>query len=241
MEPDFFSRLLELPLFQGIGKNEFWKIAEKVRFDFKKYPPGTSIVEQGDACTHLIFIINGQVHAVRRSDHYNYTLHEWLPSPMVLQPASLFGLTTRYSRGYHAEEEVQTLRVDKRAVCDVLFSYSTFRYNYLNFLSFQAQQTERRLWAPLLPDLTQRFVAFLTVRSERLAGRKELNIKMEQLAEELDATRLNVSRMLNCLQTQNLILLRRERILLPAFQRLLQAGSGMSAVELPATCLPIES
>lgn len=208
-----------------MGKSEFWKIAEKVRFDFRKYPSGSTIVEQGDTCTHLIFIINGHVQAIRRSDHYNYTLHEWLPSPTVLQPANLFGLTTRYTRAYQADGEVQALRVEKRAVCDVLLNYSTFRYNYLNLLSLQMQQTERRLWAPLPPDLTRRFVVFLAERCERIAGRKELDIKMEQLADELDATRLNVSRMLNNLQAQNLIVLKRERILLPVFQNLLQAGS----------------
>lgn len=241
MEANFFSRLLELPLFQGIGKSEFWKIAEKVRFDFQTYLEGDRIVEQDFPCTHLVFIINGQLHAVRESDRHNYVLHEWLPSPMVLQPASLFGLTTRYSRSYQADGEVQVLRVDKRAVCDVLFNYSTFRFNYLNLLSFQVQQTERRLWTSFEPDLARRFIAFLTVRCERLAGRKELFVKMEQLADELDATRLNVSRMLNSLQKQNLIQLRRERILVPAFQHLLQAKGNVKADELPATCIPVES
>lgn len=222
METNFFDRLLELPLFQGIGRDEFWEIVEKARFDFRKFPAGSSIAEQDALCGSLHFVIHGEVRSQRRSDDHRYVFSEWLHAPLVLQPASLFGLTTRYTRDYLADGPVELFEVDKRTVRDVLFEYTTFRFNYLNLLSFQAQQMQRRAWRPLSPDLTCRFIDFLAARCERPAGRKELKVKMEHLADELDATRLNVSRMLNGLRRRGFVELRRERVVIPAFQDLLR-------------------
>jgi len=221
METNFFDHLLALPLFQGIGRNEFWEIVEKARFDFRKFPAGRLIAEQDAPCLSLHFLIHGEVHSLCRNDGGGYVFNEWLRAPQVWQPAALFGLVTRYTRTYRADGPVELFEVDKRTVRDVLFGYTTFRLNYLNMLSFQAQQMRRRIWKPLQPDLTRRFIDFIAARCEHPTGRKELNVKMERLAEELDATRLNVSRMLNGLQRRQLVELHRERIVIPAFQELL--------------------
>ena len=140
----------------------------------------------------------------------------------MVQPENLFGLNTTYTRSFLAETEVEVMEIDKSVVRDILFDYTIFRFNYLNFLSYHLQQVHRSRWRSMPLDLSHRFVRFLADRCCRPAGQKELRIKMTQLAKELDATRLNVSRMLGNLEQQGKIQLYRERIVVPAFQDLLR-------------------
>ena len=54
-----------------------------------------------------------------------------------------------------------------------------------------------------------------------LHGRKELDIGMVELANELVTTRLNVSKMLNELKNQNLVYLSRGRIEIPEIEKII--------------------
>lgn len=222
MEQNFFDRLLELPLFQGIGRDEFIEIVERIRFGFQKKAMGACIVRQGDPCDSLYFIVKGNVCSSQVGDDHTYVLSEWFESPLVLQPERLFGLNTRYTKTFRAETEVQVFEVGKRAISDILFHYPTFRFNYLNIISTQVQQARRRLWQKRPATVCGRFAFFVADRSIRLAGRKELKIGMKQLAGELDATRLRVSKALNALEEEGFVKLSRKMIEMPSFEKLLQ-------------------
>ena len=113
------------------------------------------------------------------------------------------------------------LRVEKDAVRDILFYYPTFRINYLNLLSTRVQMANRLLWRKGADELLNRFVQFLSARCLRPAGRKELHIGMKTLGEELLATRLNVSKMLNSLESQGMLELRRSKIVVPNMEKLM--------------------
>lgn len=219
---DFFLRLLELPLFQGLGKNEFIEMVERVHFVCRKLSTGTTIVKQDDSCRSLIFVLSGDVRVSGYGDNHAYVLNEQLHAPQVVQPDNLFGLNTTYTRTFTAETEVEVMEIEKSVVRDILFDYTIFRFNYLNLLSHNLQQSHRSRWRSLPEDLPHRFVRFLADRCCRPAGQKELCIKMTQLAKELDATRLNVSMMLRELERQGKLHLHRERIVVPAFQDLLR-------------------
>lgn len=220
-EEGFFDRLLLLPLFQGIGRGDFQEIAERVRLGFLKLPKGSILARQDELCTGLFFVLGGEVCAQRLSDQNDYTIKEWLNMPLVLQPECLFGLSTRYTRTFTATSNVQMLRVEKDVVRDVLFYYPTFRINYLNLLSTRAQLSSRLLWRNVSVDLRSRFVQFVSSRCLRPAGRKEMKIGMVALANELLTTRLKVSKMLNELERQELVELRREKVIVPNLERLL--------------------
>ena len=222
MKDDFFDRLLLLPLFQGIGRGDFLEIAERIRLGFHNKSKGNVLVQQDEMCTGLTFILNGEVCSTKLSDHKDYELSEWINLPMVLQPESLFGLSTRYTRTFKAATDVQVLRVEKDAVRDILFYYPTFRINYLNLLSTRVQLAHRQLWKACPDDLNLRFVQFLNARCLRPAGRKELCISMNVLADELLATRLNVSKMLNALAAEHKIELKREKIVVPNMEHLMR-------------------
>lgn len=223
MNTPVFDKLLSLPLFLGIGRDDFMEIVARVRLGFNKKPENTVIVEEGSLCNSLFFIISGGICSVQQSDSRNYSFLEWYEAPMVLQPESLFGLTTRYTKLYRAITPVQYLEVDKRAVSDILFNYPTFRFNYLNQLSMQVQQSKRKLWQKLPESDAGRFVNFVVHRCAYPAGRKEIRISMENLAGELQISRQRVSQMLRALESENLITLGRERIEIPALEKLLQS------------------
>jgi transcriptional regulator len=58
MEITMYDTLLQLPLFQGLCKNDFTNIIGKVKLHFRKYNADDIIVEQGAPCTQLIFRLN---------------------------------------------------------------------------------------------------------------------------------------------------------------------------------------
>ena len=219
----FFDRLLLLPLFQGIGKNDFWEIAEQIKIAFHKKAAGHVVAKQGELCDKLYFILSGTLRIERPSDDRRYRLSEWNDKPSVIQPECLFGLTTRYTRDYIAETDLQYFEIDKAAIREVLFFYPTFRLNYLNMLSGMIQTATKHTWRSQPADLTERFIKFVADRSLKPAGRKEFSIDMPTLADELLTTRLNVSRMLNKLADQELIHISRKKIIIPQLEKLIQA------------------
>ena len=117
-------------------------------------------------------------------------------------------------------EDIQYFEIKKEDVRDVLFDYETFRINYLNLLSRYTQYTSRRLWRCQPDSIIERFNQFVQARSMYPAGRKELQIRMEDLAEELLTTRLRVSESLHQLQSQGLVLTHRGRIEIPALEKM---------------------
>lgn len=222
MNSPVFDKLLSLPLFLGIGRADFMEIVARIRLGFNRKAENAVIVEEGSLCNSLFFIISGSFCSVQQSDARNYSFVEWYEAPMVLQPECLFGLTTRYTKLYRATSAVQYLEVDKRAISDILFTYPTFRFNYLNQLSMQVQQSKRKLWQKLPDSDIGKFIGFVANRCAYPAGRKEIRISMENLAGELQISRQRVSQMLRALENENLISLGRERIEIPALEKLLQ-------------------
>lgn len=222
MENNFFHRLVNIPIFQGISRDDFINIASKIHFDFHTYQPGETIVSADENCNNLVCIISGSVTKEMRSEDGSYLFREFSDKPEVIQPDRLFGLRPRYSATYIAAKETSVLTIPKHEVRDILFGYVTFHINYLNLICSAKQQWEGRLWKQLPEPLEHRFVYFVQRRANRPAGRKELVIGMVNLARELVTTRLNVSRMLNQLKRDNLIYLQRGLIIIPEFEKLVQ-------------------
>lgn len=216
-----FDVMLDLPLFQGMTRKEFMELAEKVRFDFYKRKKGEHIVETDEPCNSLIFILSGNVSSECTGEGNRYLIKEWFKSPLVIQPERLFGLRNRYSHRFLADTDIHLLRVEKRAIVEWLFDSDIFRFNYVNIISTNAQLSVSKLWKSNPEALPNRFVHFLYSRCLRPAGKKELYVSMNTLAEELNTTRLNISKMLRNLEEEQKISVGHERIQIEAFEQLI--------------------
>ena len=204
-----YDKLIELPLFIGISTDELSDIVGQTKFGFHKLAVDRPLVSTDDKCTQLFFLMSGTLRVVSYADNYRYRIEEELSAPAVIQPEHLFGLQQRYTKDFIAHTDCSLLSLDKAEVLRLLDSYLIFRLNLLNSISMQAQRMSRIPWRQQSSDIRQQFVNFLRLRCLTQAGCKVLRIRMEELAKELHQSRLNVSRMLNALQNEGLLIISR--------------------------------
>ncbi len=207
-----YDKLLQLPLFQGLGKNEFTQIIEKVKFHFHKLSPGTVLIKEGEACDKLIFILDGEVLSEAYNSEQKYTLQETLKAPQIIEPYSLFGMKPFCNATYSAATEAGVLTIGKNFLLENLSRYDIFMLNYLNILSGRAQMLRQKTWNMRIGNTYERIMHFLQMRCNSLCGPKTLLIKMEDFADLLTDTRINVSMALNDMQTHDVLKLSRKKI-----------------------------
>ena len=216
-----YDRLLQFPLFQGMSRDDLEIVAGHTRFGFQKVTAGRQIIHAGDPCTHLYFLINGSLRVETFSDDSRYSVTEQMSSPYILQQESIFGYYQRYTHNFYALTDANFLTLDKEEVVRLSEDFLVFRLNLMNHLATQSQKLIQMQWRRSPLSLRERIVRFFFQHTLYPAGPKTFHILMERLAEEVNDSRLNVSRALNRMQESGVIELHRGRIEIPQLERLL--------------------
>ena len=216
-----YDRLLQFPLFQGMSRDDLEIVAGHTRFGFLKVTAGRQIIHAGDPCTHLYFLINGSLRVETFSDDSRYSVIEQMSSPYILQQESIFGYYQRYTHNFYALTDANFLTLDKEEVVRLSEDFLVFRLNLMNHLATQSQKLIQMQWRRSPLSLRERIVRFFFQHTLYPAGPKTFHILMERLAEEVNDSRLNVSRALNRMQEAGDLKLHRGRIEIPQLERLL--------------------
>ncbi|MEG2573210.1 MAG: Crp/Fnr family transcriptional regulator [Bacteroides sp.] len=229
MGTTMYDILLQLPLFQGLCEDDLTNILEKVKFHFSKHKVGEKILRAGEVCDKLVFLLKGKVSAERTNSNPLFTCCEYFNAPYLVEPYSLFGMNTEYISSYIAQTDVDLLTVDKSYISSELNNYPIFRINYMNIISNHAQVLDNKLWQIKEMNDYSCVINFILFHCEKPGGRKLLRIKMEHLALILGHTRSTISKVLNKLQAEGLIVLRRKEIEIPKAELLVESLQTNSA------------
>ena len=216
-----FDKLLQFPLFQGMSRDDLEIVAGHTRFGFMKLGAGKTVVKSGDTCTQLHFLINGTLKVRTYADDYGYSVEEQMMAPNIVQLESIFGYYQRYTHDFVAQTDVNFITIDKEEVVRLTEDFLVFRLNIMNHFATQTQKQLGRVWNRPPQSLEARVIKFLSQHSTYPAGHKVFNILMTKLAEEVNDSRLNVSRVLNDMQHKGLITLSRGKIEIQQLERLL--------------------
>ena len=160
-----------------------------------KQAAGQTVVREDETCSQLFFLIDGRLTLTTTSDDHRYQVEEQLSAPWLLQPEALFGAHPQYSCTVTTMTESHFITVSKDEVMRLLDDFLIIRLNYLNMLATLSQRRGRQPWRRCPENLRQRIVRFFR--------------------------RLDVSRVLNALQTEGLLHLRRGIIEIPSLEHLL--------------------
>ena len=158
-----------------------------------------------------------------RSADGGYVVEEQLAAPWLLQPEALFGLSPRYTHTVRTLQESHFITLSKEEVLRLADDFLTVHLNLLNLLTTIAQRRALMPWRRTPQSLRERIQRFITDHCVYPAGHKELRILMKRLAAELGCKRLDVSKALNGLQDDGLLVLHRGRIEVPLLEHLLSA------------------
>lgn len=220
-ESNMYNRLLRLPLFQGMSKGDLEQMVAHTKMGFHKYADGECVAREGERCLQLLFLLKGRLEVVAEADDHGYTLYEQMAAPDIVQPDRIFGLTQSYSHSFLASNTCHVLSIGKADILVIANKFEIFRLNLLNIISTLSQRQSHAPWRPSPTTLEGKITRFIENHCMRPAGEKHLAIKMTRLAQELNDSRLDVSRALHQLQDKKLILLSRGYIHIPAFEKLL--------------------
>ena len=216
-----YDKLLQFTLFQGMSHADLMEVVTHTKIGFHKLPAGKRIINAGDPCTRLTFLINGIIQSERYGDNKACFVTERLSAPHLPEPERLFGIRQEYKCSYLALTDVNLITIDKQEVMLLLETQLVFRLNMLNLMATEIQRLARHPWRTSPNSLRERIIHFLFAHCQYPAGPKTFHILMQQLADHLNDSRLNISNELNQLQEEGLLTLHRGRIEIPMIERLL--------------------
>lgn len=215
MEMTMYDALLQLPLFQGLGKNDLTCILDKVKIHFSKHKSGEIFLRKGESCNKLVFLLNGIIRAESSDKEDIFSLYETIEAPFLVEPYSLFGWSTEYIATYSAMTVCDLMTIEKSYLLSELNNYEIIRLNFMNILSNRVQMLNERLWMKMAGNIDIRIIDFVLAHSLISGGEKVLKVKMDDLAKMLDSTRIRISKALNDMKNRKMVTLHRGEIRIP--------------------------
>ncbi len=212
------NELLATPLFQGMSRSDLQDIVNKFKIAVIHHKEHDIIAKADTPCDKLILLLHGTIKTATFSTDRTYELSEILSAPLQFQIERLFGRRMIFTSTILTVTPCDTITLGKRDILALYNNYDVFRLNFLNMLVMKLQTEEDRNWACAHHGLRLKIIRFITRHCSYPAGEKSLRITMNNLANELNDSRLNVSLELNKLHNEGLIILRRGKILVPALE-----------------------
>jgi len=197
------------------------EVVTHTKIGFHKITAGKKIVKEGDECTCFNMLTNGTMELETVSDDHTCRVAEIVSAPYTLQPERLFGISQRFTTTAKATTTCNLITLDKDEVMMLMETQLVFKLNLLNLMAADTQRISHRSWRTAPKTLRERIIRFFFDRSIYPAGKKTYYILMQQLAQELNDSRLDISNALNSMQDDGLLTLHRGRIEIPMLERLL--------------------
>ncbi len=173
--------LLSLQLFSGASTQKIQQVVGKHKFHFLKYTDREQMIAAGDPCTHLRFVISGQVRSAIESQDGRIKVSQTISSPNVIAPDFFFGRTTTYPCSVKALGTAGIVDIEKSEYLKIIESDPVFLFNFLNLLSVDAQQGLQGVMCLTSGDLRKRIAYWILALTQRGGTDIEMECKQRDL------------------------------------------------------------
>ncbi len=200
-----YQQLMQLPLFQGVSAEKITALVEKLPFHFLKYRNGEQVCAVGDTCTHIKFVVSGQVRLETPFNALRVVMLQTVSNPHVLAPEYLFGKNTTYPYTVISDGACGILQLRKSDYIKMINSDKVFLFNILNYLSSGSQ---RYMTSPLnIKDgsVAERLASIVETLAMPGAMDVSFRYKQKDLCALLGTQRTTLVAMLNRLSDQDIL------------------------------------
>lgn len=200
-----YEQLMQLPLFQGVSTEKITALVEKLPFHFLKFHNGDQIFAAGDPCTHIRFIVSGQVSIETQWRRLRVSMTQTLTTPHVLAAECLFGRKTVYPYTAVAQGSCGILQLVKSDYIKMVSSDKVFLFNILNYLSSGSQRNTASILATRDGSVAERFAMLMDLLAVSGATDIKLHYKQKDLSALLGTQRTTLIATLDKLSDQGII------------------------------------
>lgn len=200
-----YEQLRSLPLFQGIGPERISELVERFPFHFLKFKPGETIINAGDECQHMRFVVSGSVMLTTESHSLRVKLTQTLLAPEVLGPDSLFGVDNTYPFTVVAGPQCGILQLRKSDYIKVLQTDKVFLFNILNYLSSNCQRHATALQMMRHGSIAERLAREITDLTTKRSTDVKLHFRQKDMCTLLGTQRKSFITALDQLAADGLI------------------------------------
>ncbi len=205
-----FDKMQSLPLLQGLTIKDFSALIVNLKLDFQQFDEHEVIVNQGDRCSALTYIIDGTFEVEYHDENTAFILAEQsAEQPHLIEAYNLFGVKRSYERTYSFVTKGHTFTISRDFFIKRMLENDLIRGNYINYLCNNLRKSKDSHKYENPSDIGMKIVNAIGSYSLFKDGQKNVRVKMNDLAQIVDETRLNVSGALNKWNEQGLIELRR--------------------------------
>lgn len=176
-----YEILMALPLFHGVSYTKLSEVVGNTKFHFLKYLDGEKIIDAGEPCTHIKFIISGSARVSIENSDGRFRVSQTLKAPDVIAPDFLFGLDTTYPCTATAISSTGILQISKADYVKLLNSDPVFLFNFLNLLSMNAQKAVNGVLALTTGSLEERIAFWIVALTQRSGTEIVLQCKQRDL------------------------------------------------------------
>lgn len=216
-----YATLTKISLLQGISAQDLIKMEDKLNIKpVSLKNEQKALIQEHQECRELIFLVHGKLRKETQSLKGQCKAIEYVQAPNVIEPEKLYGIHCRYESTYYPQNNCEIIRIDKWHVGQYLMQIEVFRLNYLNYLSSLIHHQKKSLQRPIPNNVTDKVIAFLMSRFQHYKGEKRLFIRMNDLADHIDETRLSVSQVLNRMKEEGILQLKRKEINIPDLKQI---------------------
>lgn len=200
-----YDTLMSLPLLRGISSELLHNIISRTKFHFSKFKPGDTIVEAGEPCTRIKFIISGAVRTSIVNKAKKFRVSQTLHAPDVLAPDFLFGRSTSYPFTARAICPTGIMEIDKSEYISLLMSDQVLLFNLLNLISTSAQKPVEGVLALSSGSLEERIAFWITSLTRSTARDVTIECNQRDLSILFGVSRATFFTTLENMQTNGLI------------------------------------
>ncbi len=173
------------------------------------FQPGTMIYWEGDACSHIAFIISGEIRVFKAGPSgREITLYEIIPGDTCILNVSCLLSRTKYPANAVTLSEVKALLLPARVFQDQLFAHQEMQSFVFMLLNDRLSSVMTLLEEVVFSRMDERLTEYLIEKSEN----NMLATTHQAIANDLGTSREVISRLLKDLELKGRVKLARNAI-----------------------------
>ncbi len=215
------QNLIHCPLFKGLPEQEIQQLLHNRQWQVRAFAQSTVVALRGEACKHLLIVLNGAVQGQMTDDTGKMVVIEDIPAPRPIATAFLYAEQNEFPVTIVALNNTQILFIPKADFTDMLQTSRTLLLNFLQVISDRSRFLSEKILFLNFKTIKRKIAAYLLQQSKLTdSDTIHLSETQQELADSFGVARPSFARTLKEMEDDGLITIQRKQITIVNKERL---------------------